>query len=63
MAAVPGLVTFEGQVGLAVVGLLAISAFYVLLRKPLVAIAERLVQLVPAAVRGRLPRRFVEDLT
>jgi hypothetical protein len=62
IAAVPGLVTFEGRVGLAVIGLLAISAFYVLLRKPLVAIAERLVQLVPAAVRGRLPRRFVEDL-
>jgi len=62
LMAVPALVTFEGQVALAVLGLLAVSAVYVLLRKPMVRIAEYLVGQLPSAARERVPTRFVEDL-
>ena len=62
LMAVPALVTFEGRVALAVLGLLGVSAVYVLLRKPMVRVAEYLIGLLPSAARERVPARFVEDL-
>lgn len=63
LVAAPALATFHGDVQLAVVGLLAVSAVYVLLRKPMVRIAEWLVAVLPDPVRRHVPARFVEDLT
>lgn len=62
VVAIPSFVLFGGQVASGVLGLLGISVVYVLLRKPLVAVAEWLYARIPDPVRGRLPRRFVEDL-
>lgn len=62
LVAVPGVVTFDGRLQTAILGMLALSAVYVLLRKPLVAVAEWLFTRVPEAVRSRLPHRFVDDL-
>ncbi|MFB6094918.1 MAG: metal-dependent hydrolase [Halodesulfurarchaeum sp.] len=62
LAAVPGLAVLDPSVTTWVLALLALSALYTLLRKPLVLIAEWLVGQIPARVRLRLPDRFVEDL-
>ncbi|MFB6135059.1 MAG: metal-dependent hydrolase [Halanaeroarchaeum sp.] len=58
----PALVTLEPPLTYGVLALVGVSAVYVLLRKPMVAIAERLVAAMPDPVRGRIPERFVEDL-
>lgn len=59
--AVPSVVVFDGTVELAVLAAVAVSGVYVLLRKPMVAVAERLVETLPADVLGYVPERFVED--
>lgn len=63
LVAIPGMLAFEAQVSFGIAGLLAISAVYVVLRKPLVRIAEWLFARVPQPIKVRLPRRFVEDLS
>ncbi|AKH96694.1 metal-dependent hydrolase [Halanaeroarchaeum sulfurireducens] len=60
--AVPALSTFDGPVALGVVALLLVSAGYVLVRKPMVRIAEWLVARLPTSVRTYIPARFVDDL-
>lgn len=60
--ALPGLVVFDGQVDVVIAGALAISAGYVLVRKPLVRLAEWLVGRIPEPVLRRVPDRFVEDM-
>ena len=62
-AAIPGLLTFDGQITLGIAALLSVSAVYVVLRKPMVAIAEWLFARVPPSVKIRLPERFVEDFS
>ena len=62
-ASVPGLLAFDGSIAAGIVSLLAVSAVYALLRKPMVTFAEQLYARIPGSVRGRLPRRFVEDLS
>ncbi|WP_306052960.1 metal-dependent hydrolase [Natronococcus wangiae] len=57
--AVPGLVVFDGVVRTVVIALLAVSAGYALVRKPLVAVAERLLERVPEPVLACLPDRFL----
>ncbi|MFB6131464.1 MAG: metal-dependent hydrolase [Salinigranum sp.] len=59
--ALPGVALLDGPLRLAVLGALAVSATYVLVRKPLVDVAERIVTGLPAEVVGYLPERFVED--
>jgi Mg2+/Co2+ transporter CorC len=51
-----------GRLRVAVVGLVAVSVLYALVRKPLVDAGERLVAVLPPAVLDRLPRRFLEEL-
>lgn len=62
--AVPPLVAFDGRVPLAVGALLAVSAGYVALRKPLATLWARLAALLvprlPVGLRTRVPKRFVE---
>lgn len=60
--AVPGLVQFDGGIALWITALLALSAVYVVLRKPMVAVAEWLVVRVPPTVATRLPHRFLEEV-
>ncbi|MFU8867271.1 metal-dependent hydrolase [Natronococcus sp.] len=57
--AVPGLLVFDGVVRTVVLALLAVSAVYALLRKPLAAIGERLLERLPDRVLERLPKRFL----
>lgn len=57
--AVPGLVVFDGIVRTVVIALLAISAGYALVRKPLVVVAEWLLERVPDPVLEYLPERFL----
>lgn len=59
--AVPAVVAFDGMVETVVFAIVAISAVYVLVRKPLVVVAERIVAALPSHLLHRLPRRFVED--
>lgn len=60
--AIPGLFLFDGPVPLAVGAILVVSTIYVVLRKQLVEIAERLVEMLPASILDRVPERFVEDV-
>lgn len=59
--AIPAVATFDGLVETVVFAIVAVSAIYVLVRKPLVTVAERLVAALPAHLLDRLPQRFVED--
>jgi hypothetical protein len=59
--AAPGVVFLDGPLRQGVLAALAISAGYVLVRKPLVRVAERLVAALPAHTLGYLPERFIED--
>ncbi|WP_199174692.1 metal-dependent hydrolase [Halegenticoccus soli] len=59
--ALPALVVFDGPVEAGVYAALAVSAVYALLRKPLVAAAEWLVEALPAPVLGYIPERFLDD--
>jgi hypothetical protein len=56
--AVPALVALDGVGRLAVVGALVVSTVYTLLRKPLVALADRVVPKVPQHVLDRFPDRL-----
>ncbi|ELZ81930.1 hypothetical protein C453_17979 [Haloferax elongans ATCC BAA-1513] len=60
--AVPPVVVFDGIVELLVIAAVAISGVYVLLRKPMVVVAERLVAAMPDHVLDHVPERFVRDL-
>lgn len=60
--AAPAFVAVDGPLQVAVGLAFGVSVVYTLLRKPLVAIAERLVDALPAGVRGYVPDRFVEEL-
>lgn len=62
-ASLPGLLVFDGTVAVGITALLAVSAVYALLRKPMVWFAEQLFARIPGSVRSRIPRRFVEDLS
>ena len=60
--AVPGFVVFGSPVEEGIVGVLAVSAVYVALRKPMVRFGEWAVQRLPPAVVGRIPDAVVGDL-
>ncbi|WP_089789547.1 hypothetical protein [Natronobacterium haloterrestre] len=60
VAAVPVATAGGDAVATVVVGLFAASAVYVVLRKRLAALAERLVGLIPAPVRPYVPARYLE---
>jgi hypothetical protein len=61
VVAVPTLLLFDGRLALAVWALLGVSMLYVVVRKPMVAVAEWLFERVPTPVRRRLPDRFLEE--
>lgn len=61
VASIPSVLAFDGALTAAVGVLLAVSLVYVLLRKPMVTIAEWLVVRIPETHRVRIPRRFVEE--
>lgn len=60
--AAPLLVVFTGWIRTGVAVLLGLSVVYGLLRKPLVAVAEWLVEGLPPAVVDQLPGQFTEDI-
>lgn len=60
--AVPVVVVFSTSVDWFVGGVLAVSAVYVLLRKPMVAFGEWAVERLPARVLRRIPDPVVGDL-
>jgi hypothetical protein len=60
--AVPAFVVFESPVEEGIVAVLAVSAVYVLLRKPMVRFGEWLVERLPPAVVGRIPDAVIGDL-
>ncbi|SEL16537.1 metal-dependent hydrolase [Haloferax larsenii] len=60
--AIPPVVVFDGIVELLVIAAVAISGVYVLLRKPMVVAAERLVAAMPDHLLDHVPERFVRDL-
>jgi hypothetical protein len=59
--ALPTLYVFDGPVQLGVYAALGVSAVYVLLRKPMVVVAQTAVDTMPEHVVERMPERFVED--
>lgn len=61
VAALPGLLTFEGSLWTILLALVVLSAGYTLVRKPMVRAAEWLFDRVPVGLRERLPDRFLED--
>ena len=61
LAAIPGVLTFDGHLATGLLALVAISAGYTLVRKPMVRAAEWLLERVPAGLQARLPDRFLED--
>lgn len=60
--ALPGLLLFEPPVPMVVGVILSISAFYALVRKRMVRLAEWFVARLPEALLAKVPARFVEDL-
>lgn len=60
--AIPAFLAFGSPVDELVVGVLAVSAIYTLLRKPMVWAGEWAVERLPSGVVGRIPDRFVGDL-
>jgi len=60
--AVPVLLVFSTPIGWFVGAVLAVSAVYVLLRKPMVAFGEWAVERLPAPVLRRIPEAVVGDL-
>lgn len=63
VVAIPGLLVYDGQVDLFIAAALAISAGYVLVRKPLVRVAEWLVARMPHSILTHIPERFVKDIS
>jgi len=60
--AVPSIAVYESTARRVVLGLLAVSGIYTVLRKPMVSVAEWLVGRIPQEFMHRIPERFVEDL-
>jgi uncharacterized MnhB-related membrane protein len=60
--AAPSLVVFGSPVREGVLLALLLSAVYVLLRKPLVRVAEALVDALPPTVVAHVPERFLDDV-
>ncbi|EMA33265.1 hypothetical protein C445_09473 [Halobiforma lacisalsi AJ5] len=60
VAAVPVAIAGGDAVATVVGGLFAVSAVYVVLRKRLAALAERLVELIPTPVRPYVPARYLD---
>nr|WP_049895680.1 hypothetical protein [Halopiger xanaduensis] len=58
VAAAPLVVAADGPVAVVVLVLLAVSAVYVLLRKPLATVAERFARAVPSPLRPYVPERY-----
>jgi hypothetical protein len=54
--AVPGLVVVDGWGGVAILAALGVSVVYTVVRRPIVALADRLVPQIPQDVFDRLPR-------
>jgi len=61
--AVPSVLVYRKPARTAVLALVAVSAVYTLCRKPLVDAAEWLVERIPPRFKGRIPERFIEDLS
>ncbi|EMA08482.1 MULTISPECIES: hypothetical protein [Haloferax] len=59
--AVPPVLVFDGLAETLVIAAVAVSGVYVLLRKPMVAIAETAVDAMPDHVVDYMPERFVRD--
>lgn len=59
--AVPGLLVFDGVVQQIVIGILVVSTGYATVRKPMVYLTQRLVDLLPVSVLSYVPARFIED--
>ncbi len=59
LAAVPLVAIGDGPVTALALALVAVSAVYVLLRKRLATVAERLVSVLPASVRPYVPARYL----
>ncbi|WP_435100239.1 metal-dependent hydrolase [Halarchaeum sp. P4] len=60
--AVPGYLAFAGPVQTFVLVAVGVSVGYAAIRKPMVALAERLVAATPAPVLDYVPERFVRDV-
>jgi len=60
LAAAPLIVAGDDSFAVVAIAFLALSTVYVLLRKPLAALAEYLVGLLPAAVHPYVPERYRE---
>jgi hypothetical protein len=60
--AAPTLLAFGPGVRPAIAALLCVSVAYAVLRKPMVALAERLVARLPSDALDALPERFLSDL-
>ncbi|WP_195155981.1 metal-dependent hydrolase [Halococcus agarilyticus] len=56
------LAIYPNSMDLVIAAIVGISAVYALFRKPMVWIAERLVDLLPATLLEHVPERFTEDL-
>ncbi|ELZ34038.1 membrane-bound metal-dependent hydrolase (duf457) [Halogeometricum pallidum JCM 14848] len=59
--ALPAIYAFDGPIQTGVYVALGVSAVYVLLRKPMVVVAQTTVDAMPEDVVERMPERFVED--
>ena len=59
--AAPAVYVLDGVAETAVLAALAVSALYVLVRKPMVIVTQKLVDALPRHLVDRLPARFVED--
>ena len=60
--AAPLVVVVTGRMQTVVAGLVGLSVVYGFVRKPLVAVAERIVERLPADVVDQIPGRFTEDI-
>lgn len=59
--AAPSVYVLDGVAQTAVVAAVAVSALYVLVRKPMVLVTQKVVDALPPRFVDRLPARFVED--
>ncbi|MFB6111330.1 MAG: metal-dependent hydrolase [Halobacteriaceae archaeon] len=57
--AAPGLLVFEGALASVIAAGLAVSMLYVVVRKELPTLAERIAARLPPTVRARIPERFL----
>jgi hypothetical protein len=59
--AAPSVYVLDGVAQTGVIAAVAVSALYVLVRKPMVLVTQKLVDALPPHLVDRLPARFVED--